>query len=131
METQTIEEKEIMREKLESYTYEGIMTIIHDKQKMYDAILFEKTLQILYPTHLEGQYFELQEYYNRHDFILNNLNEKNNNEFNFYKYEKIEMIDCLDKHIKEKNKIRPENVYSCIKKLKLMSLKNHCFFITL
>ena len=42
METQTIEEKEIMREKLESYTYEGIMSIIHDKQKMYDAILFEK-----------------------------------------------------------------------------------------
>ena len=131
METQTIEEKEIMREKLESYTYEGIMSIIHDKQKMYDAISFEKTLQILYPTHLEGQYFEFQEYYNRHDFILNNLNEKNNNEFNFYKYEKNEMIDCLDEHIYEKNKIRPENVYSCIKKLKLMSLKNHCFFIKL
>ena len=33
METQTIEEKEIMREKLEDYTYEGIMSIIHDKQK--------------------------------------------------------------------------------------------------
>ena len=42
METQTTEEKEIMREKLESHTYEGIMSIIHDKQKMHDAILFEK-----------------------------------------------------------------------------------------
>ena len=93
METQTIEEKEIMRETLESHTYEGIMSIIHDKQKMYDAILSEKTLQIIYPTHLEGQNFEFQEYYNRHDFILNNLNEKNNNEFNFYKYEKNEICE--------------------------------------
>ena len=33
METQTNEEKEIMREKRESHTYEGIMSIIHDKQK--------------------------------------------------------------------------------------------------
>ena len=33
IETQTIEEKEIMREKLESHPYEGIMSIIHDKQK--------------------------------------------------------------------------------------------------
>ena len=55
---------------------------------MYDAILFEKTLQILYPKHLEGQFFEFQQYYNRHDFILNNLDEKNNNEFNFYRYKK-------------------------------------------
>ena len=76
METQTIEVKETMREKLESHTYEGIMSIIHDKQKMYDAILFGKTLQILYPEHLEGQYFEFQQYYNRHDFILNKLDEK-------------------------------------------------------
>ena len=33
METQTIEEKEIMREILESHTYEGIMSITYDKQK--------------------------------------------------------------------------------------------------
>ena len=89
METQTIQEKEIMREKLESHTYEGIMSIMHDKQKMYDAILFEKTLQILYPEHLEGQYFEFQQYYNRQYFILNNLDEKNNNEINFYRYKKV------------------------------------------
>ena len=55
---------------------------------MYGAILFEKTLQIIYPKHLEGQYFEFQEYYNRHDFILNNLNEKTKNEFNFYRCKK-------------------------------------------
>ena len=89
METQTIEEKEIMRETLESHTYEGIMSIIHDTQKIYDAILFEKTLQILYPKHLEGQYFEFLQYYTRYDFILNNLDEKNNNEFNFYRYKKM------------------------------------------
>ena len=94
---------------------------------MYNAILFEKTLQILYPTHLEGQYFELQEYYNRHDFILNHLNEKNNNEFNFYRCKRNEMIDCLDEHIKEK-KIRPENVYSCIKKIKTDEFKKSLFF---
>ena len=127
METQTIEEKEIMREKLESHTYEGIMSIIHDKQKMYDAILFEKTLQILYPKHLEGQFFEFKQYYNRHDFILNNLNEKNNNEFIFIDV-KNEMFDCLDEHINEKNKIRPENVYSCIKKIKTDEFKKSLFF---
>ena len=49
----------------------------------------------------------------------------------FIDVKKNEMIDCLDEHIEEKNKIRPENVYSCIKKLKLMNLKNHCFFIKL
>ena len=65
-----------MREKLVSHTCEGIMSIIRDKQKMYDAILFEKTLQILYPEHLKDQYFEFQQYCNRHDFILNKLDEK-------------------------------------------------------
>ena len=44
---------------------------------------------------------------------------------------KNEMIACLDEHIEEKNKIRPENIYKCIKILKLMNLKNHCFFIKL
>ena len=40
METQTNEEKDILREKLESHTYEGIMYIIHDKQKcMIDNII--------------------------------------------------------------------------------------------
>ena len=37
------------------------------------------------------------------------------------------MIDCLDEHIKQKNKICPENVSQCMKKIKLMNLKNHCF----
>ena len=46
-----------MREKLESHTYEGILSIMHDKQKMCDAILFEKTLQILYPEHLSRPIF--------------------------------------------------------------------------
>ena len=35
------------------------------------------------------------------------------------------MLDCLDEHIKEKNKIRPENVYSCIKKIKRKDVIRH------
>ena len=68
------------------------MYVRHDTRKIYDAILFEKTLQILYPEHLEGHYVEFQQYYNRHDFILNDLNEKNNNEFNFYRYKKMKWL---------------------------------------
>ena len=37
------------------------------------------------------------------------------------------MIDCLDEHIKEKNKIRPENVNSCIKKFKTDEFKKSLF----
>ena len=45
---------------------------------------------------------------------------------------KNEMIDCLDEHIEEKNKIRPENVYTCRKKIKNDELKKIIvFFIKL
>ena len=49
----------------------------------------------------------------------------------FFIDNKNEMIDCLDEHIKEKNKIRPENVYSYIKKIKTNEFKKSLFFIKL
>ena len=41
------------------------------------------------------------------------------------------MIDCLDEYIEEKYKIRPENVYPWIKKIKTDEFKKSLFFIKL